>query len=50
MKRAQATETIREWIQSGKLPRGVLLPPEHTLAGELGVSRPTIRRALEPWV
>ncbi len=50
MKRSQATDTIREWIQSGKLPRGVLLPPERTLASELGVSRPTIRRALEPLV
>jgi DNA-binding LacI/PurR family transcriptional regulator len=50
MKRSQATETIRDWIHSGKLPRGVLLPPERTLAEELGVSRPTVRRAIEPLV
>src|SRR5262249_48936879 len=50
MKRSQATETIRSWILSGKLPRGVLLPPERTLADELGISRPTIRRAIEPLV
>lgn len=50
MKRSQVTERIRDWIQSGKLPRGVLLPPERTLAEELGVSRPTLRRAIEPLV
>jgi DNA-binding LacI/PurR family transcriptional regulator len=50
MKRSHATETIRGWIVSGKLPRGVLLPPERTLADELGVSRPTVRRAIEPLV
>jgi DNA-binding LacI/PurR family transcriptional regulator len=50
VKRAQVTETVRKWILSGRLPKGVLLPPERILAKELGVSRPTLRRALEPLV
>ncbi|HTF66417.1 MAG TPA: GntR family transcriptional regulator, partial [Edaphobacter sp.] len=50
MKRSQITDKVREWILSGKLPRGILLPSERSLAGELGVSRPTLRRALEPLV
>jgi DNA-binding LacI/PurR family transcriptional regulator len=50
MKRSQVTETIREWIQNGKLERGVLLPSERILAEQLGVSRPTLRRAIEPLV
>ncbi len=50
MKRSRTTEKIRDWIASGKLPRGVLLPSERFLAEELGVSRPTVRRAIEPLV
>jgi len=37
-------------VLSGKLARGVLLPPERNLAEQLGVSRPTLRRAIEPLV
>jgi len=50
MNRSQATEKIRQWIESGKLPRGLLLPAERVLAEQLGVSRPTLRRAIEPLV
>lgn len=37
-------------IDSGKLTKGALLPSERTLAAELGVSRVTLRKALEPLV
>jgi len=50
MNRSQATEKIRQWIESGKLPRGLLLPAERVLADQLGISRPTLRRAIEPLV
>jgi DNA-binding LacI/PurR family transcriptional regulator len=50
MKRSDATETIKSWILSGKLPKGDFLPSERTLAEQLGVSRPTLRRAIEPLV
>src|SRR5215472_6054091 len=50
LKRCQATEKIRDWIVNGKFLRGALLPSERVLADELGVSRPTLRRAIEPLV
>ena len=50
MKRSDATETIKSWILSGRLPKGEFLPAERTLADRLGISRPTLRRALEPLV
>ena len=34
------------WIANGKIRPGGQLPPEPQLAGELGVSRPTLREAL----
>src|SRR5256885_14417043 len=43
---ATTRETLRAWIAKGKVPPGAQLPPEPELAGELGVSRPTLREAL----
>ncbi|MFL5797372.1 MAG: GntR family transcriptional regulator [Actinomycetota bacterium] len=44
------SSTIRDdllaWIALGKIPPGGQLPPEPQLAGELRVSRPTLREAL----
>src|SRR5438874_9341089 len=44
------SSTIRDdllaWIAQGKIPPGGQLPPEPQLAGELRVSRPTLREAL----
>ncbi|MHB9131323.1 MAG: GntR family transcriptional regulator [Armatimonadota bacterium] len=40
-------ETLREQILSGSLPPGQKLPSEHALCAEFGVSRITIRRALQ---
>ncbi len=39
-------EDLLAWIATGKVPPGGQLPPEPQLAGELGVSRPTLREAL----
>lgn len=50
MKREQITQTLRERIEKGVFPRGSLLPSERHLATELGVSRLTLRRAIEPLV
>lgn len=41
-----AEKTIRAKILDGTLAPGTLLPPEHDLAKQLGVTRPTIREAL----
>lgn len=38
--------TIRRQILDGSLSPGTLLPPEHDLADQLGVTRPTVREAL----
>ncbi len=38
--------TIRRQILDGTLSPGTLLPPEHDLADQLGVTRPTVREAL----
>src|SRR6186997_1020728 len=39
-------EDLLAWIAKGKVAPGSQLPPEPQLAGELGVSRPTLREAL----
>jgi DNA-binding FadR family transcriptional regulator len=43
----QISRTIKGWILDGTLQPGDRLPPEHELASIFGVSRPTLRRALE---
>lgn len=50
MNRNQVTNLVRKRIEEGLYPRGLLLPPERLMAEELGTSRPTLRRALEPLV
>ncbi|WP_433605994.1 FadR/GntR family transcriptional regulator [Dactylosporangium sp. CA-139114] len=42
----QVTERFRELIQDGSWPLGEKIPGEHHLAGQLGVSRGTVREAL----
>lgn len=44
--RARALETIRNWIASGELKPGGVLPPERELATRLDVSLGSIQRAL----
>lgn len=41
-----AEQTIRRRILDGTLTPGTLLPPEHDLADQLGVTRPTVREAM----
>lgn len=41
-----AEQTIRRRILDGSLAPGILLPPEHDLAEQLGVTRPTVREAM----
>lgn len=48
--RHELTKLIRKRIDDGLYPRGALLPPERSMAEDLGTSRPTLRRALEPLV
>jgi len=43
---AQLAQLLRSEIRSGRLVVGDLLPSEHELAGEHGVSRETARRSL----
>jgi GntR family transcriptional repressor for pyruvate dehydrogenase complex len=42
-----AIARIRAMIQSGELPPGARLPPEHQLAAQLGISRSGIREAVK---
>jgi GntR family transcriptional regulator len=42
-----AEEALRAWLVPGRHRPGDRLPPEHDLAGMLGVSRGTLRTALE---
>ena len=42
----QVEETLRDMILSGALPPGEMLPVEHDLAQQLGVTRPTVREAI----
>ncbi|MCZ4296439.1 FadR/GntR family transcriptional regulator [Henriciella marina] len=41
-----AEEALRKMIMEGKLKPGEMLPVEHDLADQLGVTRPTVREAL----
>ena len=41
-----AEEAIRDMILDGTLGHGDLLPGEHDLAGQLGITRPTVREAI----
>lgn len=43
----QLAQSLQQNIQNGNIPAGSLLGNEIRLADELGVSRPTIRRAIE---
>ena len=45
-KYAQVVGAIKRRIESGSYPAGSLLPSEHQLGAEFGVSRPTIVKAL----
>lgn len=42
----QVSEQFRELVRSGQWPVGQKIPGEHELAGQLGVSRATVREAL----
>lgn len=43
-------QQVKHWlvgqIESGEMPDGSMLPPEHEIALRLGVSRPTVRQAM----
>ena len=41
-----AEEALRQMIMDGELKPGEMLPVEHDLADQLGVTRPTVREAL----
>ena len=43
----QAAQHLEQMIESGELPMGTRLDNEADLAGQLGLSRPTMRRAIE---
>src|ERR1700735_2296807 len=45
-KYAQVIAGIRQGIDRGEYPPGSLLPSEHQLSAEFGISRPTVVRAL----
>src|SRR3954453_5137072 len=38
---------LRNMIQSGELPPGARLPPEHQLAAQMGISRSGVREAVK---
>lgn len=46
----QAARALERAIEEGELPRGSKLPNELELAGELGISRPTMRQAIKQLV
>lgn len=46
----QVYVTLRGWISDGSLPAGARLPAEHELCATFGVSRITIRRAVDDLV
>lgn len=50
MKKDHIASKIKDLIAAGTYPRGALLPSERVMAAELGVSRPTLRRAVEALV
>lgn len=43
----EAITTLRSMIQSGELPPGSRLPPEHQLATQMGLSRSGVREAVK---
>jgi len=43
----QAAQYLEQMIESGELPMGTRLDNEADLAGQLGLSKPTMRRAIE---
>jgi len=43
----QVAQLLEEMIESGELPMGTRLDNEADLAGQLGLSKPTMRRAIE---
>ena len=43
----QVAQHLEQMIESGELPMGTQLDNEAHLAGQLGLSKPTMRRALE---
>ena len=43
----QVAQHLEQMIESGELPMGTRLDNENDLAGQLGLSRPTMRRAIE---
>ena len=43
----QAAQHLEQMIESGELPMGTRLDNEADLAGQLGLSKPTMRRAIE---
>ena len=54
-KYAQVIAELQRRIESGEYPPGSLMPSEHQLAGEFGIARPTVVRALrvlrqEGWI
>lgn len=44
---ARSLHLLRKWILEGRFPGGTRLPPEQELAAEIGVSRGTVRLALD---
>lgn len=48
--RSQVLETVRGWIESGRIAPGTRLPAEQGIAEELGVARGTVRSALRELV
>ncbi len=50
LKHEQITQQLRERLASGAYEPGDFLPAERLLAEQFGVSRPTLRKALEPLV
>ena len=43
----QVAQYLEQMIESGELPMGTRLDNENSLAGQLGLSKPTMRRAIE---
>ena len=43
----QVAQHLEQMIESGELPMGTRLENENNLAGQLGLSKPTMRRAIE---
>lgn len=43
----EAIARLRKMIQSGELPPGARLPPEHQLAAQMGISRSGVREAVK---